>query len=77
MGINEITFIQGDHKVSVFLLITILKVTSNVQSVPTNLHTLIDTPNCVLEDRVQYSTVRIPNAFCDGHLFCCLFSVLE
>jgi hypothetical protein len=28
--------------------------------------TFIDTPNCVLEDRVQYSTVRIPNVFCDG-----------
>jgi hypothetical protein len=24
--------------------------------------------NCVLEDRVQYSTVHIPNVFCDGHL---------
>jgi hypothetical protein len=30
--------------------------------------TFIDTPNCVFEDRVQYSTVRIPNVFCDGHL---------
>ena len=28
----------------------------------------IDTPNCVLEDRVQYSTVYIPIVFCDGHL---------
>jgi hypothetical protein len=35
---------------------------------PASLHTFIDTPNCVLEDRVQYSTVRIPNVFCDGHL---------
>ena len=24
--------------------------------------------SCVLEDRVQYSTVHIPNVFCDGHL---------
>jgi len=24
--------------------------------------------NCVLEDRVHYSTVHIPNVFCDGHL---------
>jgi hypothetical protein len=32
------------------------------------LQTFIDTPNCVLEDRVQYNTVRIPNVFCDGHL---------
>ena len=51
--------IQGDQKVSVHLMITIQKVTSNVQS---------DTPNCVLEDRVQYSTVHIPNVLCDGHL---------
>jgi hypothetical protein len=50
--------IQGDQKVSVHLMITIQKVTSNVQS---------DTPNCVLEDRVQCSTV-IPNVLCDGHL---------
>ena len=35
---------------------------------PANLQTFIDTPNCVLEDRVQYSMVHIPNVFCDGHL---------
>jgi len=35
---------------------------------PANLHTFIDTPDCVLEDRVQYSTVHIPNVFCDVHL---------
>jgi hypothetical protein len=35
---------------------------------PASLQTFIDTPSCVLEDRVQYSTVRIPNVFCDGHL---------
>jgi len=35
---------------------------------PAGLQTFIDTPNCVLEDRVQYSTVHIPNVFCDGHL---------
>jgi hypothetical protein len=35
---------------------------------PASLQTFIDTPNCVLEDRVQYSTVRIQNVFCDGHL---------
>ena len=29
---------------------------------------IIDTPNCVLEDRVQYSTVHVPNVFCDGRL---------
>ena len=32
------------------------------------LQTFIDTQNCVLEDPVQYSTVHIPNVFCDGHL---------
>jgi hypothetical protein len=26
---------------------------------PASLQTFIDTPNCVLEDRVQYSTVRV------------------
>ena len=36
---------------------------------PARLQTFIDTPNCVLEDRVQYSTVHIPNVFCDGHLY--------
>ena len=35
---------------------------------PACLQTFIDTPNCVLEDCVQYSTVHIPNVFCDGHL---------
>jgi hypothetical protein len=41
---------------------------SNVQSVPASLQTFIDTPNCVLEDHVQYNTVHIPNVFCDGDL---------
>jgi len=31
-----------------------------------NLQTFIDTPNCVLEHLVQYTTVHIPNVFCDG-----------
>ena len=35
---------------------------------PAGLETFINTPNCVLEDRVQYGTVHIPNVFCDGHL---------
>jgi len=35
---------------------------------PASLQTFIDTSNCVLGDRVQYSTVHIPNVFCDGHL---------
>jgi hypothetical protein len=39
-----------------------LQVTSSLS--PASLQTFIDTPNCVLEDRVQYSTVRIPYVFC-------------
>jgi len=35
---------------------------------PASLQTFIDTPNCILGDCVQYSTVHIPNVFCDGHL---------
>jgi hypothetical protein len=35
---------------------------------PASLQTFIDTPKCVLEDGVRYSTVHIPNVFCDGHL---------
>jgi len=35
---------------------------------PAGLQTFIGTPNCVLEDHVRYSTVQIPNVFCDGHL---------
>ena len=35
---------------------------------PANFQTFIDAPNCVFEDHVHYSTVRIPNVFCDGHL---------
>jgi hypothetical protein len=35
---------------------------------PANLQTFIDTPNYVLDDRVQYSTVHIPNVFYDGNV---------
>jgi len=49
-------------------MITVQKVASNVQRVSASLQTFIDRPNCVLEDRVQYSTVHIPNVFCDNHL---------
>jgi hypothetical protein len=35
---------------------------------PASLQTFIDPPYCVLEDRFQYSTVDIPNVFCDDHL---------
>jgi hypothetical protein len=65
----HLVYILGDQKVSVHLMITIQKVTSNVQSVlRQSLQTFNDTPNCVLEDRVPYSTVHIPNVLCDGHL---------
>jgi hypothetical protein len=61
--------VQVYQKVSVHLMITIQKVTSNVQSVPRQ-SPYIDTPNCVLEDRVQYSTVCILKVFCDDVFFC-------
>ena len=35
---------------------------------PASLQTFIDTLNCVLKDRVQYSTVHIPNVLGDRHL---------
>jgi len=38
---------------------------------PASLQKLIDAPNYVLEDRVQYSTVHIPNVFC---LKYCIFA---
>jgi hypothetical protein len=43
-----------------------LQVTFKVS--PASLQTFIDTPNCFLEDRVQYSTVHIPIVSCDGKL---------
>jgi hypothetical protein len=36
---------------------------------PTSLQTFIETLNFVLKNRVWYSTVHIPNVFCDGYLF--------
>jgi hypothetical protein len=40
---------------------------------PTGLQTFIDKLNCVLKDLVRYSTIHIPNAFCDGHnVFACV-----
>jgi hypothetical protein len=44
---------------------------------PASLHTFIDTPNCVLEDRVQYSTIHIPNVFCNGHLQIIVWGLFE
>jgi hypothetical protein len=47
---------------------------------PASLQTFIETPNCVLEDHVQYSAVHIPNVFCDGHqlfkIFLCVFCTI-
>ena len=34
---------------------------------PAILQTFIDTPNFVLEYRVQYSTIHFPNVVCDDH----------
>jgi hypothetical protein len=39
-------YTQGDKNVSVHTMITIRKVTRNVQSVPASLQTFIDTPKC-------------------------------
>jgi hypothetical protein len=39
-----------------------------VKVFPASFQTFIDKPNYVLEDRVQYSTVHIPDVFCDDHL---------
>ena len=46
---------------------------------PSSLQKFIDTPKFVLEDRVQCSTVHIPNVFCDGHLqiINCVYSNLQ
>ena len=42
-----------------------------------SLQTFIDTPKCVLEDRVQYSTVHIPNVFCLKYcIFACFCTVI-
>jgi len=43
-----------------------------------SLQTFIDTLNCVLEHRVQFSTVHIPDVFCNGHLqiFSCVGIVI-
>jgi hypothetical protein len=46
---------------------------------PPRVQTFLDTPNCALEDRVQYSTVHIPNVFCDKLfkiLYLCVLFVL-
>jgi hypothetical protein len=55
--------VQGDQKVSVHLMITVhyntLQVMLKVS--PASLQTFIDTPNCVLEDRVQYRLTLTPS----------------
>jgi len=40
---------------------------------PASLQTFIDTPNSILEDRVQYSTVHIPNVLCDENVWNTVF----
>jgi hypothetical protein len=49
-------------------MITIKKLQVILKVATASLRTFIDTPNCVLEDRVQSTTVRIQNLFRDGHL---------
>jgi hypothetical protein len=49
-------------------MITIQKFASNFQNVSCQSPDIYCTPNCVLEDRVQYNTVHIPNVFCDERL---------
>ena len=50
-------------------MITIQKVTSNVHSVPSRSPRHLVTRRAVFSKTVvQYSTVHIPNVFCDGHL---------
>jgi hypothetical protein len=43
-----------------------LQVTFKVS--PASPQTFIDMPSYVLKDRVHYSTVHVPNVFCDDHL---------
>ena len=62
------TIIQNDQKFSVHLMITIQKVTSNVQSVPRQSPDVYWHAELCSRRRVQYSTVHIPIVFCDGHL---------
>jgi hypothetical protein len=63
MGDELYQEVQGDQKVPVYRKLEVMFKVS-----PANIQTFIDTPNCVLEDRVQYSTIHITNVFCDGHL---------
>jgi hypothetical protein len=59
-------YIQDDQKslCTWWLQYRKLQVMFKVSTV--SLQTFIDMPNCVLKDRAQYSTVHIPNVFCDG-----------
>ena len=60
--------VQGDQKCQCTWWLQYRKLQVMFKVSPASLQTFIDTPNCVLEDRVQYSTVHIPNVFCDGQL---------
>jgi hypothetical protein len=63
-----VLFIQEDQKSLCAWWLQYRKLQVMFKVSPASLQTFIDAPNCVLEDRVQYSTVHIPNLFCDGHL---------
>jgi hypothetical protein len=71
-------FIQGDKTSLCTWWLQYRKLQVMFKLSPASLQTFIDTPNCVLEDRVQsstvrivqYSTVRIVNVFWDGHGKC-------
>jgi hypothetical protein len=68
LSLNLVVLIQGDQKVFVHLISQYRKLHVMFKVSTANLQTFVDTPYCVLEDRVQYSTVHIPNVYCDGHL---------
>jgi hypothetical protein len=65
--------VQGDQKSLCTWWLQYRKLQITFKVSPASLQIFIDTPNCFLEARVQYSTVHIPNVFCDGHLFFCVF----
>jgi hypothetical protein len=65
---SKCCYVQGDQKVFVTWWLQYIKLQVMLKVSPASLQTFIDTPNCVLEDRVQYTTVHTPNVFCDVHL---------
>jgi hypothetical protein len=65
--LHVIEFIQGGQKVS-FAPVQYKKLQVMFKLSPASLQIFFDTLNCVLEDRVQYSTAHNSNVFCDDHL---------